>query len=275
MFAKFKNWWREFRLSLRMKIILSILAIAVVLLMSSVISVLEYRHMTNYVSGMMAEDINDLRNSQRLVDAVDQYNLQILTVIGNGNISTMPAFDREGFLDLCDNLRESVQSDAVPVADSVRYAYSAYMLASMELGEVIKDDSVNSQAWYFGRLQPLFGRLRGYLDSLSETIHASLLYNAKEFDSGIYRSFIPSAVALAVGILLLFLLMFFILAYYVDPLYKMLSSLQEYLGFRRRYTYTFEGNDQLADMNQAITDLAEENRDLRKRMAEIRERKAE
>ena len=66
MFAKFKNWWREFRLSLRMKIILSILAIAVVLLMSSVISVLEYRHMTNYVSGMMAEDINDLRNSQRL-----------------------------------------------------------------------------------------------------------------------------------------------------------------------------------------------------------------
>ena len=98
MFAKFKNWWREFRLSLRMKIILSILAIAVVLLMSSVISVLEYRHMTNYVSGMMAEDINDLRNSQRLVDAVDQYNLQILTVIGNGDISTMPAFDREGFL---------------------------------------------------------------------------------------------------------------------------------------------------------------------------------
>ena len=275
MFAKFKNWWREFRLSLRMKIILSILAIAVVLLMSSVISVLEYRHMTNYVSGMMAEDINDLRNSQRLVDAVDQYNLQILTVIGNGDISTMPAFDREGFLDLCDNLRKSVQNDAVLVADSVRYAYSAYMLASMELGEVIKDDSVNSQAWYFGRLQPLFGRLRGYLDSLSETIHASLLYNAKEFDNGIYRSFIPSAVALAVGILLLFLLMFFILAYYVDPLYKMLSSLQEYLGFRRRYTYTFEGNDQLADMNQAITDLAEENRDLRKRMAEIRERKAE
>ena len=275
MFVKFKNWWREFRLSVRMKIILSILAIAVVLLMSSVISVLEYRHMTNYVSGMMAEDINDLRNSQRLVDAVDQYNLQILTVIGNGDLSTMPAFDRDGFLALCDNLRESVGAEAVLVADSVRYAYSAYMLASMELGEVIRDPEVSSQEWYFGRLQPLFGRLRGYLDRLSETIHSSLLYNAREFDSGIYRSFIPSAVALAVGILLLFLLMFFILAYYVEPLYKMLGSLQEYLGFRRRYTYTFEGNDQLADLNQAITDLAEENRDLRKRMAEIREKKAE
>ena len=50
MFVKFKNWFREFRLSLRMKMVLSILAIAVALLMSSVISVLEYRHMSNYAS---------------------------------------------------------------------------------------------------------------------------------------------------------------------------------------------------------------------------------
>ena len=55
MFVKFKTWWREFRLSLRIKMILSILSIAVVLLMSIVISWLEYRHMSNYVSGMIAD----------------------------------------------------------------------------------------------------------------------------------------------------------------------------------------------------------------------------
>ena len=57
------------------------------------------------------------------------------------------------------------------------------------------------------------------------------------------------------AVILAFLLMFFILAYYVDPLYQMLSSLKDYLGYRRRYTYTFDGNDQLADLNQAVTDL--------------------
>lgn len=272
MFVKFKNWWREFRLSLRMKMILSILAIAVVLLMSSVISVLEYRHMSNYVSGMIADDIDDLRKAQLLVDAVDQYNLQLLAVIGDDNISVLPEFDRDGFLTHCDSLRKSVGSNNAPLADSVLYAYSAYMLASLELQEVLESDFINTRDWYFTRLQPLFGRMRAYLDRLSETIHSDLRRNSEDFDRGFYRSIIPSAVALAVGIILLFLLMFFILAYYVDPLYKMLSSLREYLGYRRRYTYTFDGNDQLADLNQAVTDLAEENRSLRKRIAEMKEK---
>ena len=272
MFVKLKNWWREFRLSLRMKMILSILAIAVVLLMSSVISMLEYRHMSNYVSGMIADDINDLHKTQLLVDAVDQYNLQLLAVIGDDNISVLPDFDREGFLAHCDSLRKSVGNTTAPLADSVLYAYSAYMLASMELEEVLESSFINTRDWYFNRLQPLFGRMRIYLNRLSETIHSNLRSNSENFDRGFYRSIIPSAVALAVGIILLFLLMFFILAYYVDPLYKMLGSLRDYLGYRHRYTYMFDGNDQLADLNQAVTDLTEENRSLRKRIADMKEK---
>ena len=70
--------------------------------------------------------------------------------------------------------------------------------------------------------------------------------------------------------MLLLLLLFFILAYYVDPLYKMLESLKDYLGYRRRYTYMFDGNDQLSDLNDSITELTEENRSLRKRISEIK-----
>ena len=112
--------------------------------------------------------------------------------------------------------------------------------------------------------------MRGYLDRLSETIHSDLRRNSEDFDRGFYRSIIPSAVALAVGIILLFLLMFFIMAYYVEPIYKMLESLQDYLGYRRRYTFHFDGNDQLAELNQAVTDLTEENRQLRKKNAELK-----
>lgn len=272
MFVKFRNWWQGFRLSLRMKMILSILAIAVVLLMSSVISVVEYRHMSNYVSGMIADNINDLRVTQRLVDAVDQYNLQLLAVVGDDNISALPDFDREAFLTHTDSLRSSVAASTAPLADSVLYAYSAYMLASMEIEDVLQSNFINTRDWYFNRLQPLFGRMRLYLDRLGETIHKDLKANSENFDRGYYRSIIPSAVALAVGIILLFLLMFFILAYYVDPLYQMLENLRDYLTYRRRYTYTFDGNDQLADLNQSVTDLTEENRQLRKRLADIKEK---
>ena len=66
MFVKLRNWIREFRLSLRMKMTLSLSAIAVVLLMSSVISFIEYLHMSNYVSGLIAEDIHHIIKRDRL-----------------------------------------------------------------------------------------------------------------------------------------------------------------------------------------------------------------
>ena len=274
MFVKIRNWWRQFRLSVRMKVTLSLSAIAVVLLMSSVISMLEYRHMSNYVSSLIAGNIQNIRETQQLVDAVDNYNLQILAVIGDESLSTLPDFDRAAFLAHCDSLRTSLGGgSSVPLADSLVYAYSAYMLASLELEDVLESNFINTRDWYFNRLQPLFGRMRGYLDRLSDTMYVELQQNSRDFDSGFFRSIIPSTTAVSVGILLVFLLLFFMQSYYVKPLYGMLDNLKDYLAYRRRYSYTFESNDQLGELNAAVTELAEENRTLRKRMADLKEKK--
>lgn len=273
MFVKIKNWLREFRLSLRMKVTLALSAIAVVLLMSSIISVLEYRHMSNYVSGLIAGNVSDIRLTQELVAAVDEYNLRILAVIGDENVSTAPPFDRDGFMERCEALKQTLgERPAAALADSVTYAYSAYMLASLELEDVIESSFINTRDWYFTRLQPLFGRLRGYLDRLSGALYAELEENSRDFDSGFFRSIIPSTVAISVGLLLIFLLLFYILAYYVRPIYRMREGLADYLSYRRRYNYTFDSNDQLGDVNASITELTEENRNLRKRIADLKEK---
>lgn len=273
MFVKVRNWFREFRLSLRMKIALALSAIAVVLLMSSIISVLEYRHMSNYVSGLIAGNVNNIHRTQEMVDAVDAYNLDILAVIGDETLSHVPEFDRAAFLAHCNALKEDLGANkAASLADSVVYAFSAYMLASMELEEVYESSFINTRDWYFNRLQPLFGRMRGYLDRLSGAMYEELEQNSRDFDSGFFRSIIPSSVAITVGILLVFLLLFYIQAYYVNPIYRMLEALRDYLAYRRRYSYTFDGNDQLSDLNSSITDLAEENRTLRKRISDLKDK---
>ena len=273
MFVKVRNWLQAFRLSLKMKLTLALSAIAVVLLMSSIISVLEYRRMSNYVSDMIADNVRNIHLTQKLVDAVDTYNLQLLAVIGDDNLSSLPDFDRNSFVDHCDSLRKYFGAGrTVPLADSVIYAYSAYMLASLELEDVLESDFINTRDWYFERLQPLFGRMRGYLDRLSGSMYEDLEQNSKNFDSGFFRSIIPSIVAVSVGILLVFLLLFYILVYYVKPIYGMLDKLRDFLTYRRRYTFTFDGNDQLTDMNNAITELTEENRQLRRRIADLKEK---
>lgn len=273
MFVKIRNWLKEFRLSIKMKLTLALSAIAVVLLMSCIISLLEYWRMSTYVSDMIADDIRNIHVTQQLVNAVDSYNLELLAVIGDDKLSSLPDFDRNAFVSYCDSLRESFGAGhTVPLADSVIYAYSAYMLASLELEEVLESDFINTRDWYFERLQPLFGRMRGYLDRLSGTMYEDLEQNSKDFDSGFSRSIIPGIVAVATGILLVFLLLFFILVYYVKPLYGILHHLREYLSYRQRYTFTFDGNDQLTEVNNAITDLTEENRQLRRRIQDLKDK---
>ena len=272
MFRRFKQWWRSHSLSLRKKLTLALSAIAVVLLVSSVITLLEYRRMSNYVSGIISDDIRNIHVAQNLLNLVDDYNLNILAVIGDEDLNTLPDFDQQQFLFACDSLKGAFSGGAMlPIADSVLYAYSAYMLTSLELEDILASDE-DSRNWYFDRLQPVFNRMRDYMERLSDVLYDQLQQNSEEFDRGFYRSIIPSSAAVVVGILLIFLLMFFILTYYIRPLYRMLSALENYRSIGKKYNLEFEGDDQLGQLNDGIRELSEENRQLRRRLKDLKER---
>ena len=114
---------RERRLSMRSKLILSLSSIAAILLVSSLISVMEYTSMSDYVSDLIADDIKSINVANRLADMSNTYNLQILEVIGDETSLRVPDFDDGYFKSHCDSLRMSVASNQVrPMADSVMYS---------------------------------------------------------------------------------------------------------------------------------------------------------
>ena len=259
------------KLTLKLKIILSLSAIAVMLLISSIISVMEYRSMSSYVSSLIADNIHSINMAQELSEASNTYNLDILAVIGDDNLNSLPDFDQKAFLAHCDSLKKSLSSvRMVPLADSVLYAYSAYMLMSLELPEVLKSDFIDTRTWYFDRLQPRYNRLRSAIDKMNTVIYRDLKKNSANFDRGFYRSIIPGIVAVGVGLLLVLMLMFFILSYYVNPIYKMLDGLNNFRSYNKRYNYTFDGDDQLSELNAGISELAAENLQLRKRITNLK-----
>ena len=268
MFTRIRNRLGGIHLSLKS---LGLSAIAVVLLISSIISILEYRKMSNYVSELIADNINSINVAQKLANVVDSYNLDILTVIGDESVSSLPDFDQKRFVASCDSLKSVMtEKRLTPLADSVLYSYSAYMLTSLELNEVLLSDFIDSRTWYFERLQPVFGRLSADIDKLSLAIYNDLKKNSATFERGFYRSIIPGMVAVLVGILLVFLLLFFIMVYYVKPLYKMLDGIDNYLSYNRKYNYTFDGDDQLSELNAGISELIDENRQLRRRIKDLK-----
>lgn len=272
MFRKLRNSLREAHLSLRTKLLLSFSSIAVVLLISSIISMMEYSRMSNYVSELIADDIYSINATQKISTLLDGYNLQVLTAIGDSSVTRLPDFDQERFVASCDSLKASFsEAQLLPLADSVLYSYQAYMLTSLELEDVIKSSFIDSRSWYFGRLQPTFNHLRADIDELNEGIYADLQANSATFERGFYRSIIPGAVAVGVGIVLVLLLLLFIIIYYVNPIYKMLEELENYRNYNRKYNYTFDGDDQLSSLNGHISELCDENRQMRRKLKEIKE----
>ena len=268
---RLKDKVKDRKLSMRAKLTLSLSAIAVTLLVSSMISIMEYTRMSDYVSNLIADNIRSINVAQKLSEVSNQYNLELLSVIGDETINTLPDFRQAEFMNHCDSLRQSLTSDKMmPLTDSVVYSYSAYMLTSLELNDVLLSDFIDTRTWYFERLQPQFARLNSYIGVLDEAIYDDLKKNSETFQRGFYRSIIPGAVAVMVGLLLILMLLFFILAYYVNPIYKMLSGLDNYRSFNKKYNYTFEGDDQLTELNAGITEITNENQQLRKRISDLR-----
>ena len=260
--------------SLRSKLFMSLGSIAAILLLSSIISVLEYQRMSSYVSNLIAANIKSINLSQKLADITEEYNHQMLAVVVQNDISLMPEFNLDYFNAQADSLKNSFTSHtALPMVDSVAQSFNNFMTTSLRFDEIFLADNVDTGEWFFGTLQPAYNRFRQDMGVLNDMIHQELVRNSEDFDAGFYRSIIPGVVSVGAGLLLVFLLLYFIMVNYVRPIYRISDGIDNYRKSGRRHGYVFDGDDQLANINEGVTELIEENIELKKRVKALKEDK--
>lgn len=264
---------REKRPSMRVRLVRASGSIAAVLLLSGIISILEYRRMSDYVSELIASNIESINLSQRLADITREYDQQMLAVVVTNDISIMPDFDLEDFTAQADSLKASVKSHVgMQMVDSVVLSFDAFMKTSLKFDEVFLADSVDTGEWFFGTLQPRYSKFREEINVLNESIHEELQTNSANFDAGFYRSIIPGVVSVGAGLLMIFLLLYFIMTGYVNPIYRISEGIDAYKASGRLFKYVFDGDDQLANINAGVVDLIEENHELKRRIKALREK---
>ena len=271
MLPNFMKRNRESRPSMRRRLFFSLGSVAAILLLSGIISILEYRRMSDYVSELIAANIKSINLSQRLADITQEYDVQMLGVVVMNDISLMPEFNIRHFQAQADSLKNSFTStNSLPMVDSVANSFDVFMKTSLKFDEVFLADTVDTGEWFFGTLQPCYNKFRQDIDSLNEAIHAELMSNSSDFDAGFYRSIIPGVVSVGAGLLLVILLMYFIMSYYVNPIYRMSDGVDNYRISGKRYGYTFDGDDQLSNINAGLSELVEENIELKRRVKALR-----
>ena len=275
MLPKFLRKKREVKPSMRRKLFFSLGSLAAILLLSGFISIVEYRRMSDYVSELIASNIKSITLSQRLADITEEYNHQMLAVVVLNDISIMPEFNLEDFNNQADSLKNSITFEhSIPMVDSVTTSFNTFMNTSIRFDEVFLADSLDTGEWFFGTLQPCYNKFRHDMGILNDSIHEELRHNSSDFDAGFYRSIIPGVVSVGAGLILIMLLFYFIMSYYVNPIYKIAAGVDNYRLSGRKHNYVMDGDDQLADINAGVTELIEENIELKRRIKFLREERS-
>ncbi len=271
----FKKKAKERKSSMRGKMALGLGSIAVVLLLTCIISNFGYSRMRSRVSDLLSRNIECVNTVRELGTMCEEYNMRVLDILEEGSEAKgrVAEFDTELFLERCDSLgvvlergrvndKETTPPDLV---DSLKASYWNYMLLSVQLQEEVAMEDFDGLEAYFIMLEPQYSKLCDYISEVAEAVYKRFQGTAEEFREGTYSGMMPVLVAAVVGILLLLLLMFYISVYYVNPVYRMLKNLKNSIIAGTKYRYDFEGNDQLSELNEHITDIVEENVDLRRR----------
>lgn len=260
--------FKKIKLGIRSKIYAAALIIVLMLTLSGAMAFFEFGRMSRNISDFISNSILSVDLTRNLLNTAERYHSDLFRQIGGDGLlaqpETIPADEFEAGID---RLYTVLASDRErQMADSVRYAYSAYMQVAQEIESVWLQPQEERTDWYFNRLQTVYSKFRSYLQRLSDTSQSAITDSYNSLQDSYYRSIMPGVIASAASIVLIMLFVYFISHYIVHPMVRMSRGLSEYRRNGKTYNVTFDyGGDQIQAMNEDIREIVDENKSFKKR----------
>ena len=258
------------KLGIKRKVLLGCIILAIILFFSSLISIFEFTRMNRYVSGVIADNIRSINAARELLSVSEQYNIDLMNglVLENAERPAQMSLAREEELVATfENLSQSfVTTEEQAGADSVLYAYAAYMQVVAEAERMWEYDYAQRQNWFFNRLQPVYLKFRGYMMQLTSICQDALIDNSRDIREGTYRSLMPGLVSVLVGLIMVLLFNYYLNYYLIDPLLKVTNGIKGYRFYGRSYSVKLDNDDELEELNEAVGDIIEQNQSYKREL---------
>lgn len=253
-------------MGIRKKILFGFLVIGIVLLLSGVIAIYEFVRMRNTVHTLVADNIKSINTSNLLLEITDEYNFSLLRSMGEAGSAVIPDIDKDTrFTDYLEHAMDKYTDVREQnMADSVVYAYTAYIHVMKEAPMVWQGNYQDRRSWYFDRMYPVYMKLRGYIQDLIALSQTALTENSYNLSDSFYRSLMPCVVSVGVGIVLVLLFVYFINFYFINPILRITKGISNYMLYKKSYNVVLENNDELQELNQNVADLVDVNKKLEK-----------
>jgi len=254
-------------MGIKRKVFLGCVVLALILLISSSISMFEFTRMNDHVTELISDNANSIEVSRGLLARAEEYNLRLMhLVVGEVIEESIEVINDEEFISFFSDIRESFVTEHDKAnADSVMYAFAAYMYVVREASDIwlISGDDIRKE-WYFNRLQPVYTKLKAYIEKLTNDSQDALIHNSQSLQDNFYRSLMPGLVSVLLGFLMVLLFNYYLNYYLINPLLKISRGIKGYLSFNKNYDIKIEGNDELAELNDRVKDIVDINKSAKK-----------
>lgn len=259
------------RLGIKAKVLYGCLVIGIALFFAGTVSIFEYARTNRYVTSVITDNINSISTSSELLHMTDQYNAELMynLVISNSadSVGNFSAFRENGYSIALENLRDRFSDPReVAAADSVVYAYVAYMQVASEAEEIWNYSYDVRSEWFFNRLQPVHQELRRYLMQLTQVCQNTLTENTENLQAGYYRGLMPGVVSGLFGIVLVMFLNYYLRYYLINPLLRITTGIKRFKQFGRSYDVRVETEDEMAELNEVVKDIVDLNQSYKKKL---------
>ncbi len=257
-------------MGIRKKIFLGFVVIGTVLLLSGVLAIYEFVSMRQSMSNLVSDNIKSINSSYLLLEVTDEYNFALLKSMGDAHSAVIPDNKQDTrFSDYLTELKYTNEREQ-NMADSVVYAYTAYIHIMKEAPLVWQGNYQGRRSWYFDRMYPVYMKLRGYIQKLTAITQEELAVNSQNLSDSYYRSLMPCVVAVGIGIVLVMLFNYFINFYFIRPILSITKGISNYILYKKSYNVVIENYDELQDLNQNVSELIDANKKLIKQGKEER-----
>jgi HAMP domain-containing protein len=245
------------QLTMKKRISLGFVVLGMVLFFSSLIALFEYSKMSNYVSKLIDDNVRSINLSRDLKGISEDYNARIVSSLGTFEVGQVPDFSaNSNFTVKLKAVKSLMHKDSERAAcDTLMYAYAAYMQVVNEADTVWQGTPEHHKEWYFGRVRPYYDKLNALIDNLNSICQKALASNSVEMQESFYRSIMPGIVAVAVGIVMVFLFNFFINYYVLNPINRISKGISEFNHTRKDFTMKFQNKDEISGLYDNVKEL--------------------
>lgn len=259
------------RIGIKAKVWYGCIVMGAVLICSGFISMFEYSKMNDYVSDVISDNISSINAARELLSVAEQYNVTLMNdlVIKNSadSIGKYPVVDNEKLTSAFDGLRKRFATpEERAAADSVLYAYAAYMQVVLETEEIWQRDYKVRQQWFFNRLQPVYLEFRGYMMNLTQACQDILVTNSATLQESFYRSLMPGLISVIFGFIMVLLLNYYLNYFVINPVLKITNGIKGFRQFGKPFDVKVDSDDEISELCSSVKDIVDLNQSYRKQL---------